>query len=171
MAGADSGAGFLKRQTIFMQREIKFRGKRKDNGEWVTGYLIDQGYILAYIDLAQSWESGFDSDHKVTCRAYEIIPGTVGQFVCNDRNRQPVFEGDILLMYSHSDITHKHEPGKVWHNGKYNQDKREVKCSCGTFYTMNQTYRIEQAFLHMARPGQSFEVIGNIHENAEQHQL
>lgn len=27
-----------------MNREILFRGKRVDNGEWVDGYLFDDGY-------------------------------------------------------------------------------------------------------------------------------
>lgn len=27
-----------------MNREILFRGKRVDNGEWVEGYLFDDGY-------------------------------------------------------------------------------------------------------------------------------
>lgn len=37
-----------------MNREIKFRGKRIDNGEWVYGYLADEDYIndINSIDLS-----------------------------------------------------------------------------------------------------------------------
>lgn len=61
-------------------KPTEFRAKRKDNGEWVTGSLICDEYILAYIDLAESWEPG-TSDHKLTCRAYWIDPKTIGQYI------------------------------------------------------------------------------------------
>lgn len=58
--------------------KIKFRGKRVDNGKWVYGYYFD-GYILHYIDFAESW-TPLTADHKVTCRAYKVISETVGQY-------------------------------------------------------------------------------------------
>lgn len=63
-------------------REIKFRGKRIDNGEWVYGYFL-YGAIL---DQHVIWT---DNENWI------VDPETVGQFVDFDKNRAPIFEGDI----------------------------------------------------------------------------
>lgn len=110
---------------------------------------------------------GHDVQEHNGARMCQIISGTVGQYTgVDDRNGSEIYGGDILRMYKHSDITHKHEVAEAWHDGKYQEDIREVKFHLGAFYTV-ASYGIEQAFLHMARPGQSFEVIGNIHDNPE----
>jgi len=77
-------------------QQYLFRGKRKDNSEWVEGSLIDKDYILKYIDLAESW-TPLTSDHKITCRAYEVIPETVGMWTgFTDKHAKKIFEGDAL---------------------------------------------------------------------------
>ena len=74
-----------------------------------------------------------------------------------DRNGKEIYEGDIVQMCRHSDITHKHEKDFI----------SEVRFKHGTFYVIQPRYKIEQPFMSMARPGQSYEVIGNIYENPE----
>ncbi|MDF2189305.1 YopX family protein [Paraflavitalea sp. CAU 1676] len=90
-------------------RQHIYRAKRKDNGEWVMGSLIDGDYILNYIDLATSWTPG-TSDHKLECRAYEIDPKTVGQyigvkgFIGTTQHKVDLevklFEGDVVEAFS-----------------------------------------------------------------------
>ena len=66
-----------------MNREIKFRGKRIDNGEWVYGYLADEDYIndINSIDLS----------------SIEVDRDTIGQFTgLFDKNGKEIYEGDIL---------------------------------------------------------------------------
>ena len=65
-------------------REIKFRGKRVDNGEWVYGHLTVNLDGRACIHPANSPWTFVDSD-------------TVGEFTgLHDRNGTAIYEGDIL---------------------------------------------------------------------------
>ena len=75
-----------------MNREILFRGKRVDNGEWVYGQY-------AYLLNART-EDGEPIKHMIvdgTPFGQTVDPSTVGQYTgLTDKNSKKVFEGDIL---------------------------------------------------------------------------
>lgn len=149
-----------------MSREILFRGKRLDNGEWVEGSSLGPSfnsnyYIVTYVigNLKVCGEYGcpFDCDDL-----YEVTPTTVGQYTfLNDIDDKKIFTADILqdkiteelyvvdfigggfglfTMKEYLDLKHRHTV-ILW------DGLSEPQTAC--FVTQN------------------LEVIGNIHDNPE----
>lgn len=119
-------------------REILFRGKRKDNGEWVYGFYC-------YNPLMKRGEMfSFDA---VRCYVYEVIPETIGQFTgLIDKNGTKIFEGDVVDI-----LTENEEIGVVAYDD-------------GGFLVNADGFCVD---FHSNINGTDLEVIGNIHDNPE----
>ena len=81
-------------------REILFRGKRFDNGEWIEGnYRAVRNSHFSYIECI---------DKPTDC--YRIDPETVGQFTgFTDINGKKIFEGDVVLCFGGESYMGFHE--------------------------------------------------------------
>lgn len=91
-------------------RKYLFRGKSKQNGEWLYGSLVtglffrngENGekepiYSILDPDLTEDYESFQDFDEY----GYVVIPETVGQFVEKaDSNSRDIYDGDIVEIYA-----------------------------------------------------------------------
>lgn len=122
-------------------REILFRGKRVDNGDWVQGYLFNhwgRSYIL--------WGAINDSPARI-----EVYPETVGQYTgMIDRNGNKIFEEDKVAFVD-------------FLNGWETECIGEVIFS---EYGWHFTNSITESNMHSYEPD-DIEIIGNIHDEEE----
>jgi uncharacterized phage protein (TIGR01671 family) len=132
-------------------REIEFRGKRIDNGEWVYGYFVKALDGTCYIIT----EFGADVTCCSDCGAnaitlFEVIPETVGQHIrLPDKNSKKIYEGDtVRCIYDGVETVHI----VVF-------DKSELD-----FKATNGKEEYGNHFQYMTCC-EEVEVIGNIHDN------
>ncbi len=130
-------------------REHLYRGKRKDNGEWVYGFYIffkkRKGAFGQVIT-----ESDFDRHVICTLKGelIEVIPETVCEYIgLTDKNKKKIFEGDRLSHRSNSFVyTVKFEEGQFKIEDKYGNIVKTTQEAIDWF---------------------EMEVIGNIYDNPE----
>ena len=139
-------------------REILFRGKRIDNGEWVYGMPCSD--LKGGVDSIQSNLGG---------GIFDIEPKTLSQFTgVTDQNGKKIFEGDLLNgfqypFYRSESAEHNYFAEVIWFTGN---------CAFGLYTHKHPTARVRGISAGNADFIEDFnsddwEVIGNIHDNPE----
>lgn len=123
-------------------RDINFRGKRTDNGEWVYGVPTKDGRGEMVMV-----ENIFECE-EYNCRGANCLyvdENTVGQYTgLKDKNGTKIFEGDIVLLKGDE------EPYQVAFDE-----------SCFQVYGNSICYVMDNFYDH------DIEVVGNIYDNPE----
>ncbi len=136
-------------------REIRFRGKRIDNGKWVYGGLIVEHVedkIFTYIALEYAKVVLFliNEDKGEIEPIYQIDPETIGQYTgLKDKNGREIYEGDIVRF-------------QTWKG--YNDVGEVVWAENNGFYIKGT--RDEDIFWHPDNV-KDLEIVSNIHDNPD----
>lgn len=147
-------------ERVIMSREILFKAKRKDNGEWVKGYVV-------------AYPSGKVEIHKISKELpdillkCEIAPSTLCQYTgLTDKNDKKIWENDIL-RYSYD-----------YDGSPFLKDGEEIKYRVGAVFWSewrgswavcgrgNKKCTNNDVFKYNRNPNRT-EVIGNIFDNPE----
>ena len=139
-----------------MNERFLFRGKRKDNGAWETGFLVITRYDC-------SDEQYFITD-KMTGYHNPVILETVGQYTgLKDKNGKLIFEGDVVkLTDTNNNIEWK---AYVVFGNPYG----EFNWGWNLMYIGEKT-KVDTDILlwtEMEETGAYCEVIGNVYDNPE----
>lgn len=133
-------------------REILFKAKRKDNGEWVEGYYVycrKRHYILPMVNKT----IGFDERED---EWVEIDPNTLCQYTgLTDKNDKKIWENDILRDKS-GDIFRIY-----WSERLLNYSAKCIKSAFSVFIKQKWDLRI------LLKSQNDIEVCGNIFDNPD----
>ena len=152
-------------------REILFRGKRTDNGEWVYGNY----YIAEKLD--KSGVEYFIIEIEAEGSQYYVTPETVGQYTgLKDKNGKRIFDGDIIRYADLDDYNRYLESidnpevyDKIYLRNIWKIDEVVYGIKVGyPAFDLNKHNFETNGLSELSESGQHFyEVIGNIHNNPE----
>ena len=118
-------------------REIKFRGKSENNGEWLYGGIeinVQKHFAIIYDE-----RTPYDNE-------YSVIPESVGQYTgLNDKHGKEIYEGDVVQYHPAANAG----VGRVVYEGS-------------GFYVIDEFNGLLDDFATLG-----IEVIDNIHDNPE----
>lgn len=138
-------------------REILFRAKRIDNGEWVEGNLVtnERNERKKYIGYIFDERNGVIEDFDIV----EVIPNTICQYTgLTDKNGNRIWENDILHIIEKM-------RSDVYHNGNLVSSHRWINES--NFKVEFTPGGLMNTQRYANSPDITCEVIGNVFDSQE----
>lgn len=140
-------------------REILFRGKSSENGEWIYGSLIKRSIGSFIVDEANKCSLQCCGEFDFSFNSKLVKSETIGQYTGLTKNGNKIFEGDVFAWNDNEidEITGKPYPDEI-----------SVVCfddekSAFVSKTLNGTCE----GLYETISDKNSRYIGNIHDNPE----
>ncbi len=140
-------------------REILFKARRTDNGEWVEGSLIsnkDHSFIVEPVEYSCIGYCG-ECDRPYIDQ-YDVDPDTVCQYTgLTDKNGKKIWESDIVKfdIYEYENLVSSTISGIKW-----------CENLCSLSVVVNKQ-GVRGTLGHFLDNNKEVEVIGNIFDNPE----
>ena len=149
-------------------RDIEFKAKRIDNGEWFFGNLIIYGDILRPYDIKNYYIENYYGEEK-----HEVIPETICQYTgLKDKNGNEIYEGDEISLHQFLFDGEEYENeliGIIVYDGKsasygITNIKHLINKHMGYKDNVEAKENIIPICHFYGLHEESFEIIGNIHD-------
>lgn len=140
-----------------MSKEILYKAKRVDNGEWVFGLPIYKNYIRVFTEHEYEDEEGRKIKYSTT-KDYQVDPKTMCEFIgLIDKNKNKIFEHDIA-EYEDCPVSDYYRETIIVNRGV-------IKFEDGAFFVTNrETVEMDDLVYNGVM---ECSVVGNIFDNPE----
>lgn len=140
-----------------MSKEILYKAKRVDNGEWVCGLPIYRNYIRVFSEHEYEDEEGRKIKYSTT-KDYQVDPKTMCEFIgLIDKNKNKIFEHDIA-EYEDCPVSDYYRETIIVNRGV-------IKFEDGAFFVTNrETVEMDDLVYNGVM---ECSVVGNIFDNPE----
>lgn len=140
-----------------MSKDILYKAKRVDNGEWVCGLPIYKNYIRVFTEHECKDEDGIEIKYSTT-QDFQVDPKTMCEFTgLIDKNKNRIFEHDI--------VDYEDCPASDYYRETIIVNKGVIEFEDGAFFVTNrETVEMDDLVYNGVM---ECDVVGNIFDNQD----
>lgn len=125
----------------------EYRGRCKDNGEWVEGWYLEVGGQCFIVEEPTPMTMGLNGTYLAAEDMIEVLPETVGEYAgLLDKNKKKGYDGDLISSLDR-------------HIGKLIKICWGDGCWCGRYVDYDFLFPLNTKEMSRAT------IVGSIHDN------